>query len=215
MLKNQLISFVIPAFNEGTGIAEFHNALLKVVQANAYEYEIIYCDDGSRDNTAELVKNWHQRDSKVHLVKLSRNFGKEAALTAGISVAKGDAIITLDADGQHPVSYIPAFIEAWQKGAQVVVGLRTNASGRGFMKKTGPRLFNKLFNAVTGQSFESGSSDYRLIIRSVQTAFLALPENDRATRDLIDWLGFNRAYVRYKAAERLCWRSNLHWPAAA
>jgi polyisoprenyl-phosphate glycosyltransferase len=202
MSDNTLISFVIPAYNEALGLAEFHASLTHVASLGDYDYEIIYCDDGSTDDTPKLVKQWHDADKKIKLVKLSRNFGKESALTAGIAAARGDVIITLDADGQHPVSKIPEFINAWDMGSQVVVGIRSNFSGNGFMKTIGPKLFNKVFNQITGQKTEIGSSDFRLITKSVQKSFLELTENDRATRDLIDWLGYKRSFVSYEASDR-------------
>lgn len=202
MSNNQLISFVVPAYNEALGIVKFNTSLVDVVKKCNIQYEVIYCDDGSLDNTSDVIKDLIKQDSSLKLIKLSRNFGKECALTAGIAIAKGDAIITLDSDGQHPVTCIPEFIKAWNNGAQVVVGIRSNPSGKGFMKNTGPMIFNKVFNKITGQNVEVGSSDFRLITNSVQKAFLSLPENDRATRDLIDWLGYKRAYVHYDAADR-------------
>ena len=199
---HSVISIVIPVFNESAGLKQFHGSLIHIVSQLNLAYEIIYCDDGSHDITTEIIHEFINTNSHVRLIKLSRNFGKEAALTAGIASARGDAVITLDGDGQHPVKLIPEFISAWEKGAQIVVGIRTNPSGKGIIKNTGPKVFNKLYNLMTGQEAEVGSSDYRLISRTVQVAFLSLTEDDRVTRNLIDWLGYKRAFIHYESAKR-------------
>jgi glycosyltransferase involved in cell wall biosynthesis len=198
-----LISFVIPLYNEAPGLEAFHASLLDVIaKADIKTYEIIYCDDGSTDNTGKLVQSLHDADSHVKLIKFSRNFGKESALTAGIAEAAGQAIITLDGDGQHPVELLPKFIESWMSGAQVVIGIRTSNSGEKSIKKSNSRWFYTVFNKLTGQKLIPGSTDFRLIDKAVQQAFLQLKESDRITRGLIDWLGFTRDYIYFDAKPR-------------
>ncbi len=201
MVKNKAaqLSIVVPVYNEGAGLAVFHQSLIETLNALGHDYEIIYCDDGSIDDSAALVQQWHQADQRVKLIKLSRNFGKESALAAGIAAASGAAIITLDGDGQHPVELLPQFVAAWQKGARVVVGIRSN---RGAEPQLGSRLFYQLFNKLTHQKLIPGSTDYRLIDASVQQAFLELKETDRITRGLIDWLGFERTFIHFTAKPR-------------
>jgi len=196
------ISVVVPVYNESRLIAGFHAALLAMLQTLSYTFEIIYCDDGSSDETPELIRAWCKKDDRVKLIRFSRNFGKESALTAGLSEATGDAILTLDGDSQHPVELIPKFLAAWEAGAQVVIGVRTANSGEGWVKRHGSKLFYRLLNNITGQKTVPGSSDFRLIDRVVQEAFLLLTETDRMTRALIDWLGFKREYVYFKANAR-------------
>jgi glycosyltransferase involved in cell wall biosynthesis len=140
--KNKLISFVVPVYNEAPGLAAFQKSLLAIIKKSLKNnYEIIYCEDGSTDNTAELIGKWHARNKKIKLIKLSRNFGKEIATTAGINAASGEAIITLDADGQHPVTLIPKFLARWQKGSKVVIGIRTANKNEGIIKRWGSRIF--------------------------------------------------------------------------
>lgn len=196
------LSVVIPVYNEALGLAAFHDSLMGVLCSLDEVYEVVYADDGSSDNTAELVRAWHVGDERIKLVRLSRNFGKENALTAGIAAARGEAIITLDGDGQHPVELIPRFVKKWQEGAQVVVGVRTANKNAGWSRRLASRLFYKLFNALTGQKLLPGSTDYRLVDRAVRRAFLELKEPDRITRGLIDWLGFKRSLVHFKANAR-------------
>jgi len=198
-----LLSVVVPLYNEAAGLPGFHESLLSVVRAATKgSYEIIYCDDGSDDGTADIIKRLHADDPEVKLVRLSRNFGKESVLTAGIAAASGEAVLTIDGDGQHPVGRIPDFIKAWRQGAQVVVGVRVNYAGDGFLNSLGSWLFYRLFNLFTGHKLLPGSTDFRLIDKSVAKAFLSLKEGDRITRGLIDWLGFKREIISFQAGRR-------------
>jgi glycosyltransferase involved in cell wall biosynthesis len=198
-----LLSIVVPALNEGGHLQHLHDSLVREAdKVTDGDYEIIYCDDGSTDNTADLVVNWHAADSRVKLIKFSRNFGKESALTAGISEARGQAILTIDADGQHPVELMPKFIAAWRAGARVVVGVRDNSSGGGWFKRLSARIFYAVFSKLIRQQLAQGTTDYRLIDRSVQEAFLDLKETDRITRGLIDWLGFRQEYITFHSPDR-------------
>jgi dolichol-phosphate mannosyltransferase len=202
-MKRQLISIVIPVHDERAGLASFHNTLMDVVERSTTDdYEIIYCDDGSSDGTTEQIAEWHGVDKRIKLIKFSRNFGKENALTAGITEAQGNAVIMLDGDGQHPVNLLPKFVTAWKNGARVVIGLRTENSQEGWFKRVGSWSFHYLFNKLTGQKLVPGSTDFRLIDSTVREAFLQLHETDRITRGLIDWLGFHREYVHFRAQPR-------------
>jgi glycosyltransferase involved in cell wall biosynthesis len=190
------ISVTVPLFNESAGIRAFHTELLATISSTTKEsYEIIYCDDGSTDTTSDIVRGFSKENPRVKLLQLSRNFGKESALSAAIHAASGQAIIMLDGDGQHPVALLPQFIIAWQQGAKVVIGLRSYNDSETLTKRFGSWLFYNLFNCLTSQKLIPGATDYRLIDRVVQQAFLKLPETDRITRGLIDWLGFKRTYL--------------------
>ena len=206
MNKAQLpnISIVVPLYNESRGLQSFHtNLVAELNKLSSYNFEIIYCDDGSTDHTAEAVKGLNFDDFKIKLIKLSRNFGKENALTACIAQAHGDAIIMIDGDGQHPQTLIPKFINAWENGAKVVVGVRTNNKSSSLIKKVGSWTFYRVFNKITGQKLIVGSTDFRLIDKSVQKEFLKLNETNRVTKALIDWLGFKREYIYFEANDRI------------
>jgi polyisoprenyl-phosphate glycosyltransferase len=191
-----LISVVVPVYNEAAGLEAFHRSLLESLDGiNNCQFEIIYSDDGSSDKTAEIVRQLCATDGRVKLISLSRNFGKESALAAGIAEAGGEATILIDGDGQHPVDRIPDFIMAWRNGAQVVVGVYRRRQHESWMKKLASRIFSTIMNHLTDQKNVPGSTDFRLIDRRVQQAFLQLHETDRMTRGLIDWLGFRRDYV--------------------
>lgn len=200
-----LLSVVIPVYNEAEGIEHFHTKLLipAVKQAVKTSYEIIYVNDGSKDNTLELLAVFAKKDPSVRIVNLSRNFGKEIASTAGISVAEGDATIIMDGDGQHPPELIEQFVAKWRAGAQVVVGVRSSNQKEGFVKKYGSMLFYKLFNTASDSKIVPRSTDYRLIDASVREVFNQFTERNRITRGLIDWLGFKRDFIEFAAPARI------------
>jgi dolichol-phosphate mannosyltransferase len=202
ILTSKKISFVVPVYNEALGIIDFHKSLEKAIDANLIDYEIIYCDDGSRDSSSKQIAELAAQNKRIKLISLSRNFGKENALTAGIFYATGDAIMMLDSDGQHPVELIPDFIKTWVNGNKVVVGIRATNSNEGTVKKLGSYLFYKSFNKITGKKLIPGTTDFRIIDKTVQEAFLELKDTDRVTRGLIDWLGFKTAYINFKAKAR-------------
>lgn len=202
--KDLLISVVVPVCNERLALPAFHASLLKVLnRAVPNNFEIIYCDDGSSDATLELIKGYRQENSAIRLLALSRNFGKEIAVTAGINEACGKAVITLDADGQHPVELLPEFIARWQAGSKLVIGIRTLNHSEGLVKHYGSKLFYSLFNRFTGMKLVPGATDYRIIDRSVQQEFMRMTERNRITRGLLDWLGYDREYLPFKAKARI------------
>lgn len=199
-----LVSVVVPVYNEAEGLESFHNdLLLPSLEKAAKNYEVIYINDGSSDTTLDKLSRLAKDNSRIKLIALSRNFGKEVATSAGIQFATGDAIIIMDADGQHPPRMIDDFISKWKSGAQVVIGVRTTNQKEGAIKKWGSILFYRLFNSVNGVQMQPGSTDFRLIDKAVQQEFIKLPEHNRITRGLIDWLGFKRDYIYFDAPARL------------
>lgn len=202
MTKSKRISFVIPVFNESEGVAVFHNSLLKVIKENSYTYEIIYCDDGSTDESVRILNEFARHDKDIKVIELARNFGKELATTAGINTASGDAVMILDADGQHPVKLIPQFIHKWQGGADIVIGVRTTNKKEGFIKKFGSKLFYFLLKKLGVKDVTPGSTDFRIIDRIVADEFNTLTEHNRVTRALIDWLGYKKEYIHFSANAR-------------
>lgn len=199
-----LISIVLPVYDEQDGLTDFHSSLLNELRGlEGYKFEIIYCNDGSRDDSLSHLKAIAIKDDRVRIISLSRNFGKEIATTAGIQHATGRAIITLDSDGQHPVELIGRFLETWKKGSKVVIGLRDSKSHTGLVKNLGSNLFYKIFNRFTGIKLVEGATDFRLIDSAVQRDFIKLTERNRITRGLIDWLGYEKVYIKFSAKPRL------------
>lgn len=202
-MSKYTLSVVVPVHNEQENIEAFYTSLEAVLQKLDEAYEVFFVNDGSSDATAELVRKLHKKNKRIRLLQLSRRFGKEVALAAGIAQASGEAILMIDGDGQHPVEKIPSFVQAWRGGAKVVVGVRTDNHSEGIVKKYGSKLFYNLSNRLSGAEQVPGASDFRLIDQVVQQEFIRLQEPDSITRGLIDWLGFERAYIEYAAKPRL------------
>lgn len=200
------LSIVVPIYNEAASLIEFNqeltDELTKLGTIGLKDYEIIYVDDGSSDNSVTIIKDLKKQFATIKLIVLSRNFGKESALAAGIAAASNEAVITMDGDGQHPVDVLPEIIAKWQDGARVVIGVRRKSKSDGIIKKLNSRMFYATFNKLTRQKLTPNATDFRLIDRQVQQEFIKLHESDRITRGLIDWLGFNPSYVKFDARVR-------------
>ncbi len=201
----KVISFVVPVYNEEEGISKFlDEQLMPVVNGiKKYDTEVLLVNDGSSDGTLGILQRYSEKDKKVKVLALSRNFGKEPALSAGIKYAKGDAIITIDADGQQPPKMIPEFIKKWEEGAEIVTGVRDHYTKHGLIPKLGSKLFYKMLGAMGNKATVPGSTDYRLIDRIVADEFNKLSEHNRITRGLIDWLGFKQEYIFYVYGVRM------------
>lgn len=198
-----LISIVIPVHNESANLIWHHNRVVNFISSNNINAEVLYINDGSSDESLEQIKQLAKKDTTVRYISFSRNFGKEAATTAGLRTAKGDAAIIIDADGQHPIKTVGIFIEKWQQGAQVVIGVRQNDKGGGLVKALGSRLFYAFLRLLANNSSsQTGLTDFRLLDRKVIDEFNKLTEHNRVSRNLIDWLGFRRELVPFHAEER-------------
>ena len=203
-MSKKIISIIVPVFNEEKNILVICDELLKTLKSlkEKYDYEIIFIDDGSQDKSPEILENLTNHNNNVKYIQFSRNFGKEVALSAGMDVANGDAVFMIDADLQHPVELMPGFIEKWQNGAEVVVGVRNKNNGEGLVKKLGSLLFYKIMNAIGDTKITPRATDYRLLDKKVVLAFRRFTEHGRMTRGLIDWLGFKREYIYFNANGR-------------
>lgn len=201
-MKKITISCVIPVYNEQSGINNFHISLVKVLKKLNLDYEIIYVDDGSTDKSAEYLYNLEKSDNNIRPIYFSRNFGKEIATTAGIHAAAGNAILIIDADGQHPVELIPKFISNWQNGSKVVIGVRKSNNKEGMVKKYGSIIFYKTLKMLGAPDVIPGSTDFRLIDKEVANIFNKLTEHSRITRSLIDWVGFEKSFIEFEAKAR-------------
>jgi dolichol-phosphate mannosyltransferase len=203
-MSQHTISIIIPVHNEEKNVPALYAALQSVMAGlTQYDYEYIFVDDGSTDGSVAAICAIVSRTQHARLVEFTRNFGKELATTAGIAAAKGDAIIMIDADMQHPPSLIPALVKKWEEGSEVVVGVRTKNTNEGFIKKYGSLLYYRIMRAISETPTVRGETDYRLIDRAVADAFLKLGEHERMTRSLINWLGFRKTCVTFVAKERL------------
>lgn len=201
--EKKLLSIIVPVYNEEKNVPLFYEEIRIVLDALNYAWEIVFINDGSLDRSILELEKISRDDSRVRVIDFSRNFGKEIAVTAGINSCIGDACMILDADLQHPISRIPEFIKKWEKGAEVVVGVRAKNKGEGFVKKVGSYIFYKMINQISDMEIVTRATDFRLLDRVVIDEFNKLTEKNRMTRALIDWLGFRREYIQFEANERI------------
>jgi len=200
----KLISVIIPVYNEEKNILLIYNEIKKVWEnlAENYNYELIFVNDCSQDKSGEEIEKIAEGDKQVKHLEFSRNFGKEIATSAGLHHALGEAAIMIDADLQHPSEFIPEFVEKWENGAPVVVGIREKNKGEELFKRIGSALFYRIMNLIGETQIIPNATDFRLLDRKVIEEFKKFTERNRITRALVDWLGFEIARVYFRANER-------------
>lgn len=199
----QRISIIVPCFNEAEGIVDFYRVVKNTLNTlSDTEHEIIMVDDGSTDATASILKKLAQTDSSVKVLILSRNFGHQIALTAGIDCAGGDALIMMDSDMQHPPEMIPRLVESWKEGYDIVSMIRKDTDDAGFFKTFSSKAFYWLFNLLSRTYLPVGAADFCLLSKPVYTQLQQMRERHRFIRGLICWLGFNKKLIHYTAAAR-------------
>ncbi len=201
------ISVIIPLYNEAVNIEALYHALDASLQPLNRTFEVLFVDDGSRDSSFELVKNLHARDSRIRGISLSRNFGHQVALTAGMQHARGGVIITMDADLQHPPEVIPDLLREYSKGFDIVNTRRLDSPETGYFKRITSRSFYRFINLVGEVSIPESSSDFRLMSRRALDSFLQFSERDRFTRGLVSWMGFRQSVITYACPPRLAGKS--------
>ena len=198
MQLRPLVSIISPFYNEGLGVLKFIEAIIPVVNSlQEYEFEILCVDDGSIDNTLSQLIEISEIDHRFRIIELSRNFGKEAAMTAGIDEAKGDCIIPIDADLQDPPALIGKMLLEWQQGNEVVLAKRIDRSTDSFAKRKTAQLFYRLHNVVSNLQIPEDVGDFRLMDRVVVDALKKLPERQRFMKGLFAWVGFKTITVEY------------------
>lgn len=194
----KLVSIVAPFYNESVGVGAYYADISAVCNTMPeYDFELVCVDDGSRDDTLEHLLALVERDSRVRVVELSRNFGKEAALTAALEAACGDAVIPIDADLQDPAELIPLLIREWKKGADVVLARRADRSTDSFLKRSSASLFYRLSDSLSEIPIPNNVGDFRLMDRSVVDALRQLPERQRFMKGIFAWVGFRTTVVEY------------------
>ena len=198
MAERPLISIVTPFFNEGVGVLHFYQTLTHSLDnLPDFDFEIICIDDGSKDETLSHLIDSSKKDPRIIVLELSRNFGKEAAMSAGIDEAKGACVIPIDADLQDPPSLISIMLKEWQKGAEVVLAKRIDRSTDSFMKRKTAEIFYRLHNALSSLKIPENVGDFRLMDRVVVDALKKLPERQRFMKGLFAWVGFNTVTIEY------------------
>lgn len=201
MNTNRKLSIIVPCFNEEEGLETFNNTIWYYLPQE-YDYELIYVNDGSKDQSIQVIQKLAQANPKIKYISFSRNFGHQNALKAGYDFATGECAISLDADLQHPPSVIPQLIEEWEKGFEIVNTLRKDHASISFSKKFTSSLFYRMMNRLSDVTIENGMADFRLIDKKVLKQLRLFPENYLFFRGLIPWMGFKQTTVTYTAAER-------------
>ena len=197
-----LVSVVIPVFNERAVLPVLHQRLDSVLGPLPVRYELVLVDDGSTDGSGQYLVDLAQRVPGVRAVRLSRNFGKEAALTAGIEHARGDAIIVIDADLQDPPELIPQMLSAWQDGADVVAMKRRSRAGETALKRWSAHVFYRLLSRISAVDIPHDTGDFRLMSRKAVEALSRLPERNRYMKGLFAWIGLPTTVIEYDRAPR-------------
>lgn len=198
-----LISVVVPCYNEEQVIVETNRQLVAVLAAlEATDFEIVYVDDGSSDATVGRLREIQTVDQHLRVVRLSRNFGHQLAVSAGLEHAAGDAVVIIDADLQDPPEVIPEMIARWRDGYHVVYGMRTDRPGETAFKLWTAKLFYRFINRLSKVQIPLDVGDFRLLDRQVVDVLLGMPERDRFLRGMVSWIGFRQIAVMYRRAER-------------
>jgi len=204
----KLITILVPMFNEGENIKKLYVELEKVTsKIKEYRFGYVFVDDGSIDQSLQAAEELGQEDSKITVIELSRNFGKEIALTAGIDILDCDAVIMIDADLQHPPAYIPTLIQEWEKGFEIVAGRRISIDKQPLLRRLGSFIFYKLINAISTVEIIPQSTDFRLLDRVVIEQLKRFTERNRMVRGIVDWMGFRKTHVDFEAPVRIAGKS--------
>jgi glycosyltransferase involved in cell wall biosynthesis len=207
-MESPVVSIVAPAYNEAANLAAFVAAMTPVLDSLGEPWEIVFVDDGSRDDTLGLLLAARAIDPRLKIVSLARNFGKDVALSAGLAHARGRAVIPIDCDLQHPPALIPALIGKWRAGADMVIGVRSRRSEEGVIRRTSARLYYSLMRRMTNVEIPPNAGDFRLLDRKIVDVINQMPERCRFMKGIFAWPGFKVETVEFQAQVRAGGRSN-------
>ncbi len=200
-----LLSVVVPCYNEQENVEDFYMEFIKnrdYFEKKEIDFEILYVNDGSKDDTVKEVKRLHEKDGRVHLISFSRNFGKEAAMYAGLQKSKGDYVVIMDADLQDPPSLLPEMFASLEEGYDCVATRRVSRKGEPPIRSFFARRFYKLMKKISKTEIMDGARDYRLMTRQVVDAILSMEEYNRFTKGIFGWVGFRTKWLEYENIER-------------
>ena len=206
-MKNKLVSIVLPAFNESGNIEIIKEKIEACFPFHQYDLEMIFVDDGSTDNTLEKIAGLSSSRFDIFHIELSRNFGHQNALKAGIDYANGHCIVSMDCDLQHPPEIIPAFLEKWEEGYDIVYTRRHESENLSYIKRKSSNLFYSFISWLSDIKIEKGTSDFRLIDRRVADVFTKFSENDLFIRGIMKWVGFRQVAIDFYPNDRFSGQS--------
>ncbi len=204
-------SIVVPCFNEEETIPAFYEAIIPVMDKTKEKYEVIFVNDGSKDATAEILRNIATKDKRVKVINFSRNFGQQAAILAGFKAAEGEAVVDIDVDLQDPVEAILLMIEKWKEGYDVVHGKRLLRKGETFFKKKTSDIYTNFFEKITGLKIPKHCGDFKLFDRKVINVLVDMKERDRFLRGMTEWVGFKQTFVEFERKERVAGKTKYNF----
>ena len=206
------ITIIIPAYNEQESLPYLYDRLEKIINSiENYEFEILFVNDGSKDNTLELIKKYREEDKRISYVDFSRNFGKETAMIAGLDYASGDSVIFMDADLQDPPELIPEMIKYWEEGYDDVYAQRRSRKGETWLKKLTSKMYYKVLQALTPVEIQKDTGDFRLLDRRCVNALKKLRETDRNSKSMFSWIGYNKKALLYDRDARIAGKTKWNY----
>ena len=206
------ISIIIPAYNEEESLPYLYERLTKLMDSvTNYEFEILFVNDGSKDNTLKLIKEYRQKDPRISYVDFSRNFGKEIGMIAGLDYAQGDCVIFMDADLQDPPELIPEMIKYWEEGYDDVYAQRKSRKGETWLKKFTSKMYYRVLQSTTSIEIQIDTGDFRLLDRRCVNALKKLRETDRNTKSMFSWIGYKKKAVLYDRDERVAGKTKWNY----
>ncbi len=206
------ITIIIPAYNEEESLPFLYERLEKLMDdVKNYEFEILFVNDGSKDNTLNLIKEYREKDKRISYVDFSRNFGKETAMIAGLDYAKGDAVIFMDADLQDPPELIPEMIKYWEEGYDDVYAQRKSRAGESFLKKFTSKMYYRVLQMLTTVPIQKDTGDFRLLDRRCVNALKKLRETDRNSKSMFSWIGYKKKAVMYDRDARVAGKTKWNY----
>lgn len=206
------ISIIVPAYNEEESLPILYERLDKLMNdANNYEFEVLFVNDGSKDRTIEIIKELREKDKRICYVDFSRNFGKEIAMIAGLDYAKGDAVIFIDADLQDPPELIPELIKYWEEGYDDVYAKRNSRKGETFLKKFTSKMYYNVLQKLTKVPIQKDTGDFRLLDRRCVNALKKLRESQRCTKSIFSWIGYKKKEVSYNRDPRVAGKTKWNY----
>ena len=206
------ISIIIPAYNEEESLPLLYERLEKLMNSiENYEFEILFVNDGSRDNTINLIKEYREKDNRISYVDFSRNFGKEIAMIAGLDYAKGDCVIFMDADLQDPPELIPELIKYWEEGYDDVYAKRTSRKGETWLKKFTSKMYYRVLQSLTNVPIQKDTGDFRLLDKRCVNALKQLRETQRCSKSMFSWIGYNKKEVLFDRDPRIAGKTKWNY----